>query len=158
MFEVIPAAFVCILVVLLVLKWNRGDFKPQFSNKSGVEERKVKAPNVPDGAPNFDEWASEALLGFDRTYDRIKKSGTCTGGDLALLREMRGSVLEEYNAQIRYSPNDDTILAELDESMRKADDYMTRRMRVAQSTNPSLIAIRGPMSCGDGDAFSDRFT
>ena len=153
MFDIIPAAFVCILVVLIVLKWNRGDFKTQFSEKNGEEERKAKAPNVPDGAPNFDEWASEALLGFDRAYDSIKKNGACTRGDLALMRELRGAVLEEYNAQIRYAPNDDTVLAELNESMRKADDYMTRRMRAAQSTNPALIAIRGPMSCGDGDMF-----
>ena len=153
MFEVIPAAFVCILVVLLVLKWNRGDFESRVYKKSGGEERKAKAPNVPEGAPNFDEWAYEALLEFDGAYERIKKSGTCTPGDLALVREMRGAVLEEYNAQIRYAPQDDTLLAELNESMRKADDYMTRRMRDAQSTNPSLVAIRGPMSNGDGDAF-----
>jgi len=152
MFEVIPAAFVCILLVLLVLKWNRGEFGARTAKRGG-EERASKAPNVPEGAPNFDEWASEALLAFDVEYEKVKKRGTCTPGDLALMRETRGVVLEEYNAQLRYAPSDDAVIAELNESMRKADDYMTRRMRAAQSTNPALIAIRGPMSCGDGDAF-----
>jgi hypothetical protein len=152
MFEAIPAAFVCILLVFLVLKWNRGELFPSNTPPDKRRDGGVAPPpNVRPGHGTFDAWASEAIRDFDAEFESAAKRGGCTKGVIRGLADMRSSVVGEYLAQIRFAPNDDSVTAGLTENMRKADAYMTARIRAAQSTNPSLIAIRGPMSCGDGD-------
>lgn len=154
MFEAIPAAFVCILIAILVLKWNRGEISWRPSGREGGREKSAPAArNVPSPPGTFDAWAFEVLGDFDDAHKGIAARGTCTGDDLRTLMDLRGAVVEGYNAQLRFAPNDDAVLGGLRENLRRADDYMTARIRAAQSTNPALIAIRGPMSCGDGDAF-----
>ena len=148
MFEAIPAAFVCILLVFLVLKWNRGELFPAKTRRG---EGASAPPNVTAGHGTFDAWASDALREFDAEFDAVAKRGGCSKGELRKLADMRSSAVGEYLAQLRFAPNDDAVTAGINDNMRKADAYMTSRIRTAQAMNPSLVAIRGPISCGDGD-------